>query len=493
MIPRKSPVVVERLHAAAGRGIQGEQRRRPRARKTLHAALFLVVLSLAPEIARADDTHYQDYPIGGRAVGLGGAFTAISDDPSGIYFNPAGIVDTNRSSVQISTTLYGLEIANSVFSSVTNVKDLEKVFTNLNVIPSSGSFVSTLGDNGPDSRPQAAYGFGAFLPSNRELNLQTLSVLPEGESINGCDQLAYQRTLVDRDFRFGGAFAQRIDEIWRFGVSAFLDYRYVRDHEQTTCLSSKTTAAAASFGTAQTDLNMFVGSVLIALGFKADIGDGWAAGLQVVSPSIRLFNGADVRVTRGSADPSTRLSSFIVRDLKDLVANNKLGAQFRGGISYVIPSRMTYTADLTLYAPVQYKLFELPSDERDVRDAVTLVDAIERKTVVNLNTGLEYLISKPFSVSGGVFTNLSSAPAIDGDTFTQSKLPHINTFGGAFVLGFFSEHTLTRVGATFSYGSGTDVVPRYAGLGALGVGTQFVRVDLQQLFVFFFLSSTFRY
>jgi long-chain fatty acid transport protein len=452
-----------------------------------------IVLVLAPCLARADDTHYQDYPVGGRSVGLGGAFTAIADDPSGIYFNPAGIVDTNRTSVQIATTLYGIQLANSFFSNLKSVNDLEKVFTDLSIIPSSGSFVSTLGDAGPDGRPQAAYGFGAFLPSDRELNVQNLSVLPDGMSAVGCDQLGYQRTLQDRNFRFGGAYGMRIDEIWRFGVSAFLDYRYLRDHEQTTCLSSRAASGTAAFGTAQTDLSMFVGSILLAVGFKADISTNWAFGLQLSSPGIRIFDGADVRVTRGSADPSTNQSSFIVREVSNLNANSKIAPEIRGGVSYVIPMLFTFVADATIHAPVHYTLFEIPPDQRDVRDAITLVDEVSRKTVVNLNTGIEALVAKPFSISTGLFTNFSSAPNIVGDTFNTPQLPHINAWGGSFVLGFFSEHTLTRVGATFSYGSGTDVVPRYAGLSALGASAQYVRVDLNQLFVFFFLSSTFRY
>ena len=57
---------------------------------------------VAPRAVQADDTHYQDYPLGGRAVGLGGAFVALGDDPSGIMYNPAGIVDATKTSVQIS-------------------------------------------------------------------------------------------------------------------------------------------------------------------------------------------------------------------------------------------------------------------------------------------------------------------------------------------------------------------------------------------------------
>ena len=41
--------------------------------------------------AQADQFHYHNLLIGPRAMGLGGAFGAVADDASGIYYNPAGL------------------------------------------------------------------------------------------------------------------------------------------------------------------------------------------------------------------------------------------------------------------------------------------------------------------------------------------------------------------------------------------------------------------
>lgn len=461
----------------------------------LGAIAVLVATSLSPPRAEADDTHYQDYPIGGRAVGLGGAFTAISDDPSGIYFNPAGIVDTNKVSVQISTTLYGLEVANSLFAAVQSVTNLKKVFTEINIIPTSASFIATLGDPDERGRPQQAYGLGVFIPSFRGVNFKSTSMISESEARAGCDQLAYQRNQLDRTFHFGGSYALRIDPTLSFGLSGFLVHRALRDLEETACFSPRSVGASGPFGTAQTTLDMYVGSLVLALGLKAELGDGWTAGLSVTTPTIRIYDGADVRLTRGSASME-RGSQYEVRDLQGLSANSKLGTSLRGGVAKVVPELLTFVFDGTLEAPTSYHLFQIPGDDRDIREALTLVNEIERKLVVNFNTGVEYFVSEPFSLSGGLFTNFSSAPSVPGrtgDTLRTSQLPHVNAYGGSFVLSFFSKHTLTRVGLTMSYGSGEDVVPRYAGLGALGRSTEWVRIELNQLFLFFSLSSMFRY
>ena len=53
------------------------------------AIIFLLSIS---SNAFADGYHYNNILIGDRASGMGGAYTAISDDASGLFYNPAGIV-----------------------------------------------------------------------------------------------------------------------------------------------------------------------------------------------------------------------------------------------------------------------------------------------------------------------------------------------------------------------------------------------------------------
>lgn len=58
------------------------------------AALTFAMLASAPAV-RAQGTPYAasflEIPIGGKALGLGGAFTAVADDGTAFYWNPAGV------------------------------------------------------------------------------------------------------------------------------------------------------------------------------------------------------------------------------------------------------------------------------------------------------------------------------------------------------------------------------------------------------------------
>lgn len=51
-----------------------------------------VLLAMGTALSvQADVFHYSNLLIGDRAIGFGGAYTAIADDASGVYYNPAGL------------------------------------------------------------------------------------------------------------------------------------------------------------------------------------------------------------------------------------------------------------------------------------------------------------------------------------------------------------------------------------------------------------------
>lgn len=76
--------------------------------KTLSAAssVFLLVLSGAPVFAGGLSTPGQ----GARALGMAGAFTAVADDGSAIYYNPAGIGQGDGTRVEVSLAAISPEL-----------------------------------------------------------------------------------------------------------------------------------------------------------------------------------------------------------------------------------------------------------------------------------------------------------------------------------------------------------------------------------------------
>src|SRR6516225_2543103 len=104
------------------------------------------VLLLAAASARAQgiESNYRPYLVGGRAAGMGGAFTALADDGSGPYYNPGGIAFAQRSSLSLSASVYGY-VSGSISDALGPGHDFH--YKDLNTFPVSTSVVRKLGNN----------------------------------------------------------------------------------------------------------------------------------------------------------------------------------------------------------------------------------------------------------------------------------------------------------------------------------------------------------
>ena len=53
---------------------------------------FLLITSIVTAgVSQADEYHYNNLLVGGEAIGLAGAYTALYHDLSSLYYNPAGM------------------------------------------------------------------------------------------------------------------------------------------------------------------------------------------------------------------------------------------------------------------------------------------------------------------------------------------------------------------------------------------------------------------
>jgi hypothetical protein len=79
--------------------------------------LFLLIGIFAAQtvfagVLTTSNTNYINDLVGGRATGMAGAYTAISDDPSGLYYNPAGSVFAPNNQISISVNSYKVKQVN---------------------------------------------------------------------------------------------------------------------------------------------------------------------------------------------------------------------------------------------------------------------------------------------------------------------------------------------------------------------------------------------
>ena len=482
--------------------------------------LRLLVLAIGLSLcgpAYADDTHYQDFLVGGRSLGLGGAYVSLSADPSGVYFNPAGLADVKQSSLQVSTSLYGFERGeinpDSFSTAVPGLANLELDFSQLIVIPASAGFVKTFGDKLPSGLPTQAFGLVAMIPSFRKRAISSPAFQTSEVNIGN-----YSRKLEDNSLWTGIAYGRKFGPNLRIGVSAFYIFRTLTNYELVVQGGESDASANESAGMAVREISLYSGSLLLGLGAKYHVSPSFKLGLSVQLPTVDLNSEGKLlfvrdRLTRDCVDEDcsgdeSMVSQGLERRETTFSSENKRALMVRLGANYSMRRRFTVSGDISIHAPVCYELIKVEGQERgcDTRglsDADSLfpfVKTIERKTVVNVNVGMEWLVIPEVSVAWGFFTDFSSAPKIrdDNEWAQVRQSPDVDLFGLSVALGYFGEHSLSRVGLMYSFGEGEDVVEndQVSAIVASQLDSsayQFEKVKYFQSFMYFFISSTFRY
>ncbi len=491
-------------------------------------ALVAGVLLCVADVAHADDSHYQDFVVGGRALGLGGAFTSLSDAPAGLYYNPAGIADVRDSSYSVSASLYGFERrsygAEGPVLVVAGLEDLQIEFTDLVIIPASAGFVQTFGEPGVDGRPRHAFGFSAVVPSFRTFTASD----PLGQQstehpslLFGEQRISYSRRVTDRALWTGAGYAYKVTPWLRLGVSGYYILRSTTDVEELTTSATIDDGDGDSsndsqvFRSATNSIDFLNGNLVFIAGAKVvfDYRDSWVnLGLSFVTPSIPIHSQATLRFQSDEAAPSCD-SLSLTPTLYEQCINEEIlthphsrfetvevegssetqyPATLRAGISYVRKKQVTISADVSFHFPTRYQLIESPELTSDLLARIPFNPEVERRAVVNFNLGIEYLVIGDVSVAAGLFSDFSSAPDVPRGPTTDAQ-PKVDIMGLTAALGYFSEHSLSRIGVLYSWGAGYDVIPASDVERLLSSEQAFKRIETFHSFFYVFVSSTFRY
>ena len=441
-------------------------------------ALFLLLLALP---ARADDSRYQDFPVGSRATALGGAFVALSDDPSGLYYNPAGICDARKLNVNVSASLYGFERqsrgAITIGSGTFSLASLNQ----LNVIPGEAGLLKGVGDLDERGTP-FAYGFDVTVPQFRSYGADATS------------PFQVQTRVMDRTFNIAAGVGMRLDDKLNVGLALHYVLRLYETSEDALSLSGASTEptvgvyhASASFENA---------NLVALLGAKYHHSPEWVLGAALGLPGLPLHSAGTVRVqdviSDPTAPPGSRSQATVINTV-EVNSRTFVPVLLRLGASWIKPHRWTLSGQITGHLGTSYDRFSV---DPSIAQRLRVQDHVERTAVVDLNAGGEYLLNPDYSLAGGLFTSRSGAPEFqlnpDGTLAAgSSRQPRVSLYGGSATLGLIGQHSISRLGISVAYGKGDDAVPN----DPTGIidPKGFRPAEVKQLFVYFFLASTFRY
>lgn len=180
----------------------------------LKAGLLSCLFVLSPGVL-ADQYHYGNLLVGGRAIGYGGAFIAVADDQSAMYYNPAGLsFQSGAKSASVNTMAFERTRFEQVYS---NGDDFER--SSFAVVPGFLGISTELDD----------WHIGSYFTvtdfSQERVDSASTYSLP-ATAVSAPQQVT-ESVVYDFDnaaYRLGGVAAYKVNEQFSLGFALNLQY-----------------------------------------------------------------------------------------------------------------------------------------------------------------------------------------------------------------------------------------------------------------------------
>jgi len=374
--------------------------------------------------AIADEYHYNDIIVGDRAAGLAGAYVAISDDPAGLFYNPAGIAYAPSSKLSASMNAYHTTRSNykNVFAKASGDKDWVResnVF-----MPNFFGIVQSLGPG--------VFGF-SYAVTDAILEDQDQTFENINDSIN---QFTINFNNQDTTYNIGPSYAVTIND--RFSVGLTL-YGFFRHRE-------KILNQIFDFKD-EVDANNNVVKVhqwensydeIEESGIKPIIGFMWTPATKIslgltlsktVLFSSRFFFQRTCATKRSESQLGCEQNNLVSEKYRDS-SKRKFPWTVGLGATYFASDRVLLTSSMWLY---------------EKQNQAT-------KTLWNVAVGMEWYINEKFALRTGVYTNYANTPKVVSNR--NSQLEHVDLLGGSISFSSFSRTTSLTLGANYSIGRG---------------------------------------
>lgn len=383
-------------------------------RRYLQGAAMLALFSFAAT-SGADEFHYNNILIGDRASGMGGAYTAVSDDPGGMYYNPAGIAYSTGKNLSASVNAYS--VSNRTYKGVIGGQDWTR--TSSTLLPNFFGIIQPVG--------KFKLGFSYAVPdSNQEDQDQKF------EFSGSSDSIVINFNNNNDTNLFGPSAALQVSDSFSVGATLYV-------HKRGTEAILNASTVNVSSGIINQWSNGYVESD--EWGLRPIIGVMWAP-MDKLSMGLTLSKTvvitSDILKQTTSYDAATSASSrtYVEYDFK-----RKYPYQVTAGIAFFPDSSLLLSGDLSYYSAFDY----------------TWIDGLnKRDAVVNGALGAEYYVNKNWAVRGGLFTDFANTPAVVIGGTDQKE--HIDMFGGSFTVSHFTKNTSISGGGSYKFGNGKSQV-----------------------------------
>ena len=405
------------------------------------ASLLGLALALGSG-AKADEYHYNNIVVGDRASGMGGAYTAVSDDPAGLYYNPAGIVYGAANNLSASVNAYHRNYTE--YQNVLGGNGWKR--TSASLLPNFFGVTQALG--------RGTVGFSYAVPDSvLEDQDQSFSNIPgtlsDGTSVT-IEEFIVNFSHKDETYNIGPSYALKLGKSLSAGATLYI-HRRERDSTFNQYLDLSTGEFQwlnTYYETAET-------------GIKPVLGLMWAP-VDKVSVGMAL--------SKVSLFSSRTLSQTTCQGVDCPYERRVVRSDEKRELPYVLNLGAAYFPSSALLVSMDVSYYTETDDNFQDKDAV-----------LNVALGAEYYFTNQWAMRLGFFSDHANTPEVASGQTNQPE--HIDLYNGSFSLSRFAGNSTTTLGLAYGAGSGEAQL--------FGGSTSIQQVDRQTFTVF--LSASYSY
>ena len=381
-------------------------------RRNLQVAVILAFSALAAT-SSADEFHYNNILIGDRASGMGGAYTAISDDPGGMYYNPAGIAYSTGKNLSASVNAYS--VSNRTYKAAFGGQDWTR--TSATLLPNYFGIIQPIG--------KFKLGFSYAVPdSNQEDQDQKFTFA--GSTVTSVINFNNQN---DTNL-FGPSAALQLNDSFSIGSTLYIHKRSTEAIFNGSNLND--IGSAVGEGTLVSWSNSYTETD--EWGVKPILGVMWS---PIDKLSFGLTVAKTVILTSDILKQETNTANNPARTYEKYDYKRVYPYQVTAGAAFFPNSSLLISGDLSYYSAFDYNW----------------LNGVEVRTaVLNGAVGAEYYINKNWAVRGGLFSDIANTPSVEEGFINQRE--HIDMYGGSLTVSHFTKNTSISFGGSYKFGNG---------------------------------------
>ncbi len=354
----------------------------------------------------ADGLYHKNSLIGGRASGMGGAYKAISDDASGAFYNPAGLVYSDGDSISGSANSY--VSTKSTYKETIGNRDWERETDNL--LPNFFGATKKFG--------KYTFGFSYvitdYMKENQNQVFQNLDELADP-----IDLFAFNLQSEDATYLIGPSLAMELSENLTFGVSLFYHRRVFR----------RSQSQLIQFGDGS-DYSSYQNLSKRERGFH--LRTGLLYSLEKHAFALTLSKAVmQTAIADSQANTKERNSSATDFGRRADVDRPKYPYEIGLGYAYFASPYLLVSADFDYY---------LHSEEN-------------RRNMWNAAVGAEYFLNSTYALRTGFYTNNTNSRK-PSEIADEIPVEYMNMYGLTAGIGIHSKSSTISLGVNYGFGSG---------------------------------------